>query len=341
MKNVVIGAAIAAIAVALGGCARKQEPAPARDEPAPSSAGADAGTSAVLPLSRQFDFKSAINGRTYRVQVAIPFVPAPKEGYAVLYMLDGDAYFGTYSFAARMRAALGELEPAVVVGVGYPEAESDIKVALVRRQYDLTPTQIDPKEAAQAGLVTDPSALGGADAFLQVIEREVKPRVAAMLSVDPSRDTLFGHSLGGLFVLYTLFKHPESFQTYLALSPSIWFNHRVVLADEAKFLASVKSGRISPRVFLAVGGAEETVPSLLPPGMTHEQVTKSIADSAMIRNAKDLGDRLAALPSVAGYTARVRVFEGETHVSVAWATVGPFLEFALAPDRPSSAQSSR
>jgi uncharacterized protein len=334
MKNVLIGAAIAAIAVALGGCVRKQEPAAASAGPAHSSSEPDAGTSAVLPLSRQFDFKSAINGRTYRVQIAIPFVPAPEKGYAVLYMLDGDAYFGTYSFAARMRAALGELEPAVVVGIGYPEAESDIKVALVRRQYDLTPTQIDPKEAAQAGLVTDTSALGGADAFLQVIEREVKPRVAAMLSVDSSRDTLFGHSLGGLFVLHTLFTHPESFQTYLALSPSIWFNHRVVLADEAQFAASVKSGKISPRIFIAVGGEEETAPTLLPPGMTREQVVKSIADSAMIRNAMDLGDRLTALPGVAGYTARVRVFDGETHVSVAWATVGPFLNFAFAPERP-------
>jgi predicted alpha/beta superfamily hydrolase len=334
MQNVLIGTVVTAIAVGLVGCMRKQEPAPTSTEPARSSSGSDGGTSAVLPLSRQFDFKSEINGRTYRVQVAIPFVPAPEKGYAVLYMLDGDAYFGTYSFAARMRAALGELEPAVVVGIGYPEAEGDIKVALVRRQYDLTPTQIDPKEAAQAGLVTDPTALGGADAFLQVIEREVKPRVAAMLSVDSSRDTLFGHSLGGLFVLHTLFTHPESFQTYLALSPSIWFNHRVVLADEEKFVASVKSGRISPRIFVAVGSEEEAVPTLLPPGMTREQVVKSIAASAMIRNAKDLGDRLAALPGGAGYTARVRVFEGETHVSVAWASVGPFLNFALAPEKP-------
>ena len=69
----------------------------------------------MVPSTRQFDFKSTVNGRTYRVQVAIPFVPAPQNGYAVLYVLDGDGYFGTYSFAARMRAMLGELQPAVVV----------------------------------------------------------------------------------------------------------------------------------------------------------------------------------------------------------------------------------
>lgn len=230
-------------------------------EPAPSPSGPDGTASAVLPLTRQFDFKSAINGRTYRIQVAIPFMPAPQNGFAVLYMLDGDAYFGTYSFAARMRGMYGELQPAVVVGIGYPEAENDVKVVLLRRQYDLTPTQIDPKEAAQAGLSTDPAALGGADAFLQVIEREIKPRVAALLTVDSSRDILFGHSLGGLFALHTLFAHPESFRTYLVLSPSIWFGDRVVLRNEAAFAAAVKSGKTSPRVFVAVGGEEETAPA--------------------------------------------------------------------------------
>jgi ferri-bacillibactin esterase len=301
------------------------------DEPARPAVEPEGGGSATLPLSRQFDFKSAINGRSYRVQVAIPFVPAPQNGYAVLYMLDGDAYFGTYSFAARMRALMGELQPAVVVGIGYPEAESDFKVAFVRRQYDLTPTRIDPKEAAQAGLVTDPAALGGADAFLQIIEREVKPRVAALVPVDSSRDILFGHSLGGLFALHTLFTHPESFRTYLVLSPAIWFNHRVALGNEATFAAAVKSGKIAPKVFIAVGGEEETPPVALPPGMTREQVVKSIAEASMIRNAMDLGNRLKALPTVAGFTSRALVFDGETHLSVAWATVGPFLNFALAP----------
>jgi len=300
----------------------------APERPAPAS---DATTSAVVPSTRQFDFKSGINGHTYRVQVAVPFVPAPQSGYAVLYVLDGDGYFGTYSFAARMRAMLGEVQPAVVVGIGYPEAESDMKVALVRRQYDLTPTRIDAQQAAQTGMSTDPAALGGADAFLLVIEREVKPRVAAMLPVDRSREILFGHSLGGLFALHTLFTHPDSFSTYLVLSPSIWFNHGVVLKNEATFAAAVKSGKAAPRVFVAVGGEEETAPAVLPPGMTREQVEKSIAGAAMVRNAKDLGERLKALHGSAGYTSRARVFDGETHISVAWASVIPFLDFALAP----------
>ena len=299
--------------------------------PKPSAPAPDADVSAVLPMTRQFDFKSEVNGRKYRVQIATPFVPAPEKGYAVLYLLDGDGYFGTYSFAARMRALYRELEPAVVVGIGYPESEADIKVALVRRQYDLTPTQIDPEEVALVGLpATGPETFGGADAFFQVIEREIKPRVAALLPVDSSRDILFGHSLGGLFVLHTLFTHPESFETYLALSPSIWFNNRTVLGNEAGFAAAVESGKTAPRVLIAVGGTEQSPPTgPLPPGVTREQIMSSLARTAMVSNVTELGKRLEALPGSGSYEVSTRVFEDETHISVGWAAVGPFLEFAL------------
>jgi predicted alpha/beta superfamily hydrolase len=297
-----------------------------------STVTAETSPSAVVPMTRQLDFKSEINGRSYRIQVAIPFAPAPEKGYAVLYVLDGDGYFGTYSFATRMRGMYGELQPAIVVGIGYPEAEGNLKAMLDRRQYDFTATQIDPKDAAKSGLLTDRAAFGGADTFLQVIEREVKPRVAAQLPVDSSREILFGHSLGGLLALHALFTSPGSFDTYLVLSPSIWYDHRAVLGNEAKFAAAVKSGKAAPRVFVAVGGEEETPPTgPLPLAMTREQVKAAVSDAAMVRNAKDLGDRLKELPGTAGYTAESRVFEGETHISVAWASVGPFLSFALKP----------
>jgi predicted alpha/beta superfamily hydrolase len=76
---------------------------------------------ASYPLAREQDFTSRVNGRVYRVRVATPYGPPPETGYPVLYVLDGDGYFGSFADAARMRAALGaELPHAAVVGVGYP-----------------------------------------------------------------------------------------------------------------------------------------------------------------------------------------------------------------------------
>ena len=74
----------------------------------------------ALPLSRQYDFTSKINGKSYRVRVAIPFTPPPPDGYPALFVLDGDAFFATFAEASRVRLLGGEVEAAVIVGIGYP-----------------------------------------------------------------------------------------------------------------------------------------------------------------------------------------------------------------------------
>src|SRR3546814_4655171 len=69
---------------------------------------------------------------------------------------------------------------------------------------------------------------GGADAFLDFIEHDLKPAVAAAAKVDPGRQAIFGHSLGGQFVLYTMITRPQLFDTYLAASPSMRSEERRV-----------------------------------------------------------------------------------------------------------------
>ena len=284
----------------------------ARAQPAPVAA-------ASVPMSRQIDFTSAVDGHTYRVQIAIPFAPPPKAGYPVLYVLDGDTYFGTFAMAARLRTIGQELEPAVVVGIGYPDAQDDMRVALVRRDFDLTPTAGTAADTAHT-----PARAGraptyaGAEQFLNVILTEVEPRVAAAVPVDPVRSMLFGHSLGGLFVLHALFTHPDAFQTWLALSPSIWWDGRVVLKDEAAFAGQVTAGKVAPRIFIGVGAREQLKPD----------------DFNMVANASALADRLSGLKGAPGYVVAAKVFEGQTHLSVPFTAADALLEFALPPAAP-------
>jgi hypothetical protein len=270
-------------------------------------------------MSRQIDFTSAVDGHTYRVQIAIPFVPPPAAGYPVIYVLDGDGYFGSFSIAARLRTIGGELTPAVVVGIGYPDAQDDMRVSLARRDYDLTPTGGTAADAAQTRAQTGVTpTYAGADQFLKVILTEVEPRVAAAVPIDPTRTTLFGHSLGGLFVLHALFTHPEAFRTWLALSPSIWWDGRVVLKDEAAFSREVADGKAAPRVFIGVGAREQSRPD----------------DFMMVDNATALAARLSALHGPPGYVVASKVFEGQTHLSVPFAATNTLLEFAVPPAAP-------
>ena len=45
---------------------------------------------------------------------------------------------------------------------------------------------------------------------------------------------LVGHSYAGLFTLQTLSNHPESFDSYIAIDPSLWWDRGVFLQQAAK-----------------------------------------------------------------------------------------------------------
>lgn len=295
--------------------------------------------SATVPSTRQIDFRSTVNGRDYRIQIALPLTKPPAGGFPVIYVTDGDGYFGTWAFAARLRAMSQELEPAVVVGIGYPEAEQDLDVAMQRRVNELVPT-IDPERRKEvAALPASAAALyAGADDLLQVIHTEVASKVASVVPINRTRSTLFGHSLGGLFALHALFTHPEYFQTYLVLSPSIWWDGRAVLGGRAAFLKRVEKGEVAPRIYFAVGSLEQPDPALplplkVPPGMTEAQLRQLMVRGAMVDNTLEMLKLLQLPNPPVGYEVKGRVVPKETHVSVAWAALNEMLDFAV-PLRP-------
>lgn len=78
------------------------------------------------------------------------------------------------------------------------------------------------------------------------------PIIAEKYPVNRKSQTLFGHSLSGLFVLWTLFTRPELFQTYLVFSPSIRWNKYEIMdyAKEAAYTHERKN------LCMIVGGKE-------------------------------------------------------------------------------------
>ncbi len=81
--------------------------------------------------------------------------------------------------------------------------------------------------------------------------------VNRLVPLNARRASLFGWSLGGLFVVHTMFVHPESFHGYIALSPSIWRGNKAVLAELPDFEKRVSESKIDLNLFLGVGELEE------------------------------------------------------------------------------------
>jgi predicted alpha/beta superfamily hydrolase len=283
-----------------------------------------------VPLfgASQFDLASKISGRTYRIFVYKPLTPAPPSGYPVLFVTDGN---GMFPLAAAQTALMGLAgKGAIVVGIGYPT--DDYMKPMMLRYRDLTPVTQDktlfptepPLAAADQG--------GASELFYRFITEELRPAMSASYPIDAHRQTLYGHSLGGLFVLGVMFKHPESFNNYVASSPSIWWDNKSVLKEESGFLAKANSAKHPIRVLICVGGKEQDPYAQAPPGnMPLSEVNKKIAEAHMVDNARDLAKRLAQGGAQSGFVVRFQDFSAEDHLSVVPASISRALGFALEP----------
>lgn len=255
----------------------------------------------TLPQAWQRDFE-ARDGSRYRLLISVPEGPAPARGFPALVLVDGHALFPVAATAARLQAQRPEatgVGPAVVIGIGYPDARP---FDAERRQRDLLP-------------VAD-----GADRFLDMIADEILPAVARIAPLDPARRALAGHSYGGLFVLHTLFTRPGLFTSLVAGSPSIWWQDRAILASEEAFrrYSSASAGRL----LITVGSHEQTPILAVTP-----QRAERLARARMRDNAAEMAQRLTASGRIA---CSFIEFPGENHVSVILPMLSRTIAFALA-----------
>ncbi len=148
--------------------------------------------------------------------------------YPVLYLLDGDAHFHSVSGLIQILAT----------GVNGTWAVPEMIVVAIpntNRMRDLTPTRAttDPAGKPLAGA----SSMGGMPAFLQFVQKELIPHVDSTLRTAPYR-VFVGHSLGGITTIDALFTMPETFNAYVAIDPSLWWDHRVLLKQTKDYFSS-------------------------------------------------------------------------------------------------------
>jgi predicted alpha/beta superfamily hydrolase len=221
------------------------------------------------------------NGNPYRLYIAEAKAPGAKR--PVLYMLDGN---GQFPVMLNQLTETPENFP-LIVAIGYPEA----------RAY--------PKERVRDYTIAvegDEEGGGGAEPFYRFICETVKPFVEKTYRVDTARQTLCGHSHGGLFVLYVAFRHTSAFRHYLAASPSLWWgNGKIVPTSRPLFPSPPQS------ITITLGEYEEN-PSL------DTSPQRTIPDRIKRQRQSDISARdLFRLIAGESPNARFILYEGKTH----------------------------
>lgn len=282
-----------------------------------------ASGSCYLPGTMVFDLSPADGGAPYRIFVSKPVGDMPAAGWPVLYLADGNACFPFAAAAHGIQALYPKstgLSCGLIIGIGYPDVDF---YDPLRRSRDLTPP---PGSTYPAFTPEGPEVrTGGADAFLDFIDNDLRPQIEAMFTVDSTRQTLFGHSFGGLFTLYAMFSRPGGFSRYFAASPSIYWENCCICGFEKQFLASHPVP--ATEAYLTAGEYEGE--SLAPFEASAPDATTRLEARKQTRTAVRIIEMAGRLDA-ASLSVKHEIFAGENHLSSIPASVARALQFAFA-----------
>ena len=96
------------------------------------------------------------------------------------------------------------------------------------------------------------SKYGESEKFISFIEKELQPDMQKNYKTNSSK-TIIGQSLGGLLATEILLKKPNLFDTYIILSPSLWWGQELLLEQGPALLKA----NVHPKKHVYVGVGKE------------------------------------------------------------------------------------
>ncbi len=195
---------------------------------------------------------TASSGRQYEAWVDLPASYAKTEQLLpVLFVTDANYAFPIIrSIRNRLGAGGQNIEDFVLVGLSYAAGDSPV----VSRNRDYTPTAGSIRQKQQHGA----TAYGAANEYVDYLRQQVIPFVLQHYKVDPNRKLYAGHSYGALLGANILLTQPDTFNTYILSSPSLWFDDKYLFKLEQQYAA--KHNDLSARVQLYAAEYERLKP---------------------------------------------------------------------------------
>jgi predicted alpha/beta superfamily hydrolase len=150
--------------------------------------------------------------------------------YPVIYLLDGKKFFHSFSgvVAQLSSDASPQIPESIIVGITSQD-----------RAKDSSPTK------SKIGLFGKEEqyfeSSGGANDFLKFINDELIPFIDSKYRTNSYR-TFVGYSFTGLAIMHALFTTPKTFNSYLAIDFSAWWDNEVTLKNAKIFFNKKLTG---------------------------------------------------------------------------------------------------
>ena len=186
--------------------------------------------------------------------------------YPVIYLLDGSATEDFIHISGLVQFLnfpwINTVPRSIVVGIENVDRRRDFSFpTTIKKDKENYPTS------------------GSSAKFMAFIEKELQPFIERKYKAGGAK-TIIGQSLGGLLATEILFKKPALFNTYIIVSPSLWWDDGSLFAVAPEILQA--GFRHKTSIYIGVGKEG------LWPGPGHhimEEDAKKL--SSMIRHAKN------------------------------------------------------
>lgn len=194
-----------------------------------------------LSIGKTITIKSKVldEQRDLNVYLPLSYSTDSLKVYPVIYLLDGSldedfihiagiVQFGSFSW-------INMIPESIVVGIGNVDRKRDFTYP--------SSNELDKMDSPTSGK---------SESFIQFVQKELQPFIDSSLRTNDSK-TIIGQSLGGLLATEILFKHPNLFDNYIIVSPSLWWDNENLLDFEPITYKTEKS------IFIAVGKEGEVM----------------------------------------------------------------------------------
>jgi predicted alpha/beta superfamily hydrolase len=174
--------------------------------------------------------------RSFKVLLPEEYEPGSEKKYEVIYLTDGEWVLNLFPFIYKFAQDEDYVPPVIIVDIPNKYING-----ANQRDRDFLPVH-----------VPSPAISGGADNFLSFLKNELIPLIDKTYPTNGT-NSLYGHSYGGVFVMYALLTEPQLFESYYATDPPYGWNNNYMIKLSAEKLENLPLNKI-----LWIAGREST-----------------------------------------------------------------------------------
>lgn len=197
-------------------------------------------TSFTLGVTQKFWSKELSEVRTLNIYLPQGYHKDSAKTYPVIYLLDGSADEDFIHISGLVQNCsfpwINFLSPSIVVGIANVDRKRDYSIP--------SESERDKKEFPTSG---------GAYSFIAFLEKELQPFIEKNYNISASK-TLIGQSFGGLMATTVLLESPRLFNSYIIVSPSLWWSNGSLLTKQGNIEAIAKLDFLpGTKIYVGVG----------------------------------------------------------------------------------------